>query len=147
MKKIILPLLAGIIYTGVYAQSDDKADAQKEETKKEEATAKKSDRKTKAKSAEKETAEERHERQKEGWRRFGRAQRDFWKAEHEKHVANKEDKDSDKPTEKAETTRSKDASASEDKREVKREGPPKPPNPFKKKKKTDKQEKDEQETE
>ncbi|MFX8215177.1 hypothetical protein ABTL18_20320, partial [Acinetobacter baumannii] len=67
-----------------YAQSSTAKSAKK--TEKEE----KPEKSAKASSNEKETAEERDERKKEDMRRFGRAQADFWKGEHERHVAKKE---------------------------------------------------------
>ncbi|MEE6187296.1 hypothetical protein [Niabella digestorum] len=100
MKAFLMIAFLGFATSTVWAQSAEKSSS--EETKAE--PAKKS-----------EDPESRHEKKKSAMRRFGEAQRDFWKTEHEKRVAEKEAK------EKGET--------------VKKSGPPKPPSPFKKKKK------------
>ena len=86
---------------------------------------KKDTKQTTKKETKEETDEEAKARHKEYWKKVGNNQRDFWKGEHEKHVAKEEGREA---------------------KEGKRKGPPRPPsppNPFKKKnkeKETDKAE-------
>ncbi|MCH5599857.1 hypothetical protein [Niabella ginsengisoli] len=76
MKKLLLIAAFGLAINAgnIQAQTSNKKETKEEKEK----PAKK-----------KETSEERVERKKEDMRRFGRSQRDFWKGEHEKRVAEK----------------------------------------------------------
>lgn len=50
------------------------------------------DAKQERKEEKKENREEKKERHKQFWKKVGNNQRDFWKGEHEKHVARQEEK-------------------------------------------------------